>query len=90
MGTMVEELGATLVKASIGVAAAWAERWGVGVCDVRAVWARPGDGRSSHAWAAEVWGPRGARELVAPMRGPVAALGALLDKADNDVTKEGA
>jgi hypothetical protein len=89
MPTM-NEVGPVLVRAAIGVARAWAERWGVGPLDVAAVRVSPGGGRAAHAWGAEVFGPRGQVAGVAPYRGPMEALGALMDRADNEVTKEGA
>jgi hypothetical protein len=89
MPTM-NEVGPVLVRSAIGVARAWAERWRVGVCDVRAVSVRPGGGPARGSWGAEAWGPRGEVAGVAPYRGPMEALGALMDRADNDVTKEGA
>lgn len=88
MATM-NEVGPMLVRAAIGVAVAWSERWRVGPLDVVAVRVAPGGGRAAAAWGAEVFGPRGETAGVAPYRGPVEALGALMDRADNDV-KEGA
>lgn len=75
-----------LVRMAIYAAFRAALRWGVGLQDVCAVNARPGDGRAARAWGAEAWGRSGESAMVTPYAGPAETLGAL---ADNDV-KEGA